>query len=52
MSELQAAMGLNVLPYMTKNFQERKGVVDFYNKNLNFEIIRICEVKGLHRFEL
>ena len=35
MSELQAAMGLAVLPYMKTILKERKKVVDFYNKNLN-----------------
>jgi dTDP-4-amino-4,6-dideoxygalactose transaminase len=39
-SELQAAMGLTVLPHMELIIQERKKVVDFYIKNLNFEKIR------------
>lgn len=39
-SELQAAMGLTVLPHMELIIQERKKVVDFYNNNLNFEKIR------------
>lgn len=34
MSELQAAMGLSVLPYMELIFKERKRIVDYYNKNL------------------
>ena len=34
MSELQAAMGLSVLPYMQEILDERKYVVDFYNQNL------------------
>lgn len=34
MSELQAAMGLSILPYMPQIIQERKRVVDFYDKNL------------------
>lgn len=36
MSELQAAMGLAVLPNMNTIFLERKKVVDFYKNNLNF----------------
>jgi dTDP-4-amino-4,6-dideoxygalactose transaminase len=36
MSELQAAMGLAVLPYMEIIINERKKVVDFYNDNLDF----------------
>lgn len=39
-SELQAAMGLTVLPHMEFIIQERKKVVDFYINNLNFEKIR------------
>lgn len=39
-SELQAAMGLTVLPHMELIIQERKKVVDFYINNLNFEKIR------------
>ena len=36
MSELQAAMGLAVLPYMDYIINERKKVVDYYNAHLNF----------------
>jgi dTDP-4-amino-4,6-dideoxygalactose transaminase len=36
MSELQAAMGLAVLPEMNYIISERKKVVEFYNENLNF----------------
>ena len=39
-SELQAAMGLTVLPHMELIIQERKKVVDFYINNLNFEKTR------------
>lgn len=35
-SELQAAMGLAVLPYMATILSERKKVVDFYNAHLDF----------------
>jgi dTDP-4-amino-4,6-dideoxygalactose transaminase len=37
MSELQAAMGLSVLPHMHTIFKERKRVCDFYDNNLNFD---------------
>lgn len=37
MSELQAAMGLSVLPHMDTIFKERKRVCDFYDNNLNFD---------------
>ncbi|GAA4976109.1 DegT/DnrJ/EryC1/StrS family aminotransferase [Algibacter aquimarinus] len=36
MSELQAAMGLSVLPYIKVILSERKQVVDQYNAELNF----------------
>jgi dTDP-4-amino-4,6-dideoxygalactose transaminase len=36
MSELQAAMGLAIFPYMGMIIEKRKQVVDFYNENLNF----------------
>jgi dTDP-4-amino-4,6-dideoxygalactose transaminase len=36
MSELQAAMGLSVLPHMNTIFKERKRVCDFYDNALNF----------------
>lgn len=36
MSELQAAMGLAVLPYMETILAERKKVVDYYNEYLDF----------------
>ncbi len=39
-SELQAAMGLVVLPYMEFIIKERKKVVDFYVRYLNFEKLR------------
>jgi dTDP-4-amino-4,6-dideoxygalactose transaminase len=35
-SELQAAMGLAVLPYMDQIIKSRKNTVDFYNENLEF----------------
>ena len=37
MSELQAAMGLAVLPHMNTIFKDRKRVCDFYDNNLSFD---------------
>lgn len=39
-SELQAAMGLTVLPNMDLIIHERRKVVDYYNNSLNFAKIR------------
>jgi dTDP-4-amino-4,6-dideoxygalactose transaminase len=36
MSELQAAMGLSVFPYVDYIISEREKVVNYYNTNLNF----------------
>ena len=44
-SELQAAMGLAVLPYMDEIIKSRKAVVDFYNENLNFEKLRTIKIR-------
>ena len=44
-SELQAAMGLTVLPYMEHILQERKLVVDFYNKNLNLTKLQLLIIR-------
>ena len=47
MSELQAAMGLAVLPYMEYIFKERKKVSDFYDRNLKgIQIIKLREGTG------
>ncbi|MGM0933372.1 MAG: DegT/DnrJ/EryC1/StrS family aminotransferase [Bacteroidota bacterium] len=35
MSELQAAIGLSVLPYMGEIYASRKSVIDFYNEHLD-----------------
>jgi len=40
LSELQAAMGLSVIPYMDIILEERKKVTDFYLSHLNFEKIK------------
>lgn len=45
MSELQAAMGLTVLPYMDKIINERKKVVDFYNDTLNFSKLQGLKIR-------
>lgn len=44
-SELQAAMGLTVLPYMKHILQERKRVVDFYNQNLDVTKVQLLKVR-------
>jgi dTDP-4-amino-4,6-dideoxygalactose transaminase len=45
MSELQAAMGLAVLPYMEMILAERKKVVDFYTAHLDFSTIRTIKIR-------
>ena len=45
MSELQAAMGLAVLPYMDTIVNERKKVVDFYNTYLDFSKIQSLKIR-------
>jgi len=45
MSELQAAMGLAVLPYMEEVLKQRKVVVDFYNENLDFTRVRTMKIR-------
>ena len=44
-SELQAAMGLAVLPHMQTILAERKRVVDFYNQNLNLDKIQTLKIR-------
>ena len=44
-SELQAAMGLSVLPHVSEIIQKRKAVVEFYNKNLNFSKIQTQKIR-------
>lgn len=39
-SELQAAMGLAVLPYMETILEERKKVVATYNQNIDFSVVK------------
>jgi dTDP-4-amino-4,6-dideoxygalactose transaminase len=45
MSELQAAMGLAVLPYMQSILDERKKVVDYYNQNLDFSKLQTLKIR-------
>ncbi|MBF4507151.1 DegT/DnrJ/EryC1/StrS family aminotransferase [Flavobacterium sp. JLP] len=44
-SELQAAMGLSVLPYMSEIISERKKVVEFYNSNLDFSKLITLKIR-------
>jgi dTDP-4-amino-4,6-dideoxygalactose transaminase len=43
-SELQVAMGLAVLPYMSKIISKREKVVNYYKSNLNFNSIKRPEL--------
>lgn len=44
-SELQAAMGLSVLPYMNEIIASRKKVVEFYDQNLDFTKLKRLELR-------
>lgn len=44
-SELQAAMGLAVLPHMDYILNERKKVVEYYNANLDFSKIKSLKIR-------
>jgi dTDP-4-amino-4,6-dideoxygalactose transaminase len=44
-SELQAAMGLSVLPHMNDIYKERKRAIDFYNANINFTNIGKIKIR-------
>jgi len=44
-SELQAAMGLAVLPYMNTILEERKKVVDFYDAHLDFTSLKRIKLR-------
>ena len=44
-SELQAAMGLAVLPHMETILHDRKGVVDFYNQNLDLAQVQTLKIR-------
>jgi dTDP-4-amino-4,6-dideoxygalactose transaminase len=45
MSELNAAMGLAVLPYMETIMTERKKVVNYYNDNLDFSKLKVLNIR-------
>lgn len=45
MSELQAALGLTVFPYIETILAERKKVVDFYNENLDFSNLQALKIR-------
>lgn len=46
MSELQAAMGLAVLPHIEDIINSRKGTVDFYNNHLDFSHCRKMKIRS------
>ena len=46
MSELQAAMGLSVLPYIDHIIENRKRVCDYYTQNLNFSNLRSLKLRA------
>lgn len=45
-SELQAAMGLAVLPYMNHIVKERTRVVEYYNAHLNFSCLKKMKLRA------
>lgn len=45
LSELQAALGLAMLPHMEHIFEERKKVVDFYNSRFEAENIKLLKIR-------
>lgn len=45
MSELQAAMGLTVLPHMLEIVDSRKSAVNHYNDNLDFSYLRRLKIR-------
>ena len=44
-SELQAAMGLSVFPYLDEIIKSRKEVVDYYNAHLDFTKIKTIKIR-------
>jgi dTDP-4-amino-4,6-dideoxygalactose transaminase len=44
-SELQAAMGLTVLPYMDKILAERKAIVEYYLQELNLAKCKVLKIR-------
>lgn len=45
MSELQAAMGLAVLPYVDELLITRKKIVELYNEQLDFKIVKAIKIR-------
>lgn len=45
MSELQAAMGLAVLPFMTKILEKRKRIIELYEAELDFSRLRSLKIR-------
>lgn len=45
MSELQAAMGLSVLPYMDQILNDRQRVVNYYSANLNWRKLKRIQLR-------
>tara|TARA_R100000935_G_scaffold9921_3_gene19913 strand:- start:10836 stop:11906 length:1071 start_codon:yes stop_codon:yes gene_type:complete len=45
MSELQAAMGLTVFPYLKEIINSRKEITEYYNENLNFSQIKKLKIR-------
>ena len=45
MTELQAAMGLAILPYMHEILKQRKETVDYYNANLDFSKLKKITIR-------
>lgn len=44
-SELQAAMGLAVLPYMPQIFESRKKIVEYYQKHIDFSRVKQMKIR-------
>ncbi len=44
-SELQAAMGLSVLPHMDEILEKRKSIIDLYNKTIDFSNFSTMKVR-------
>ena len=45
-SELQAAMGLSVFPYIDRIIEDRKEICDFYSSNLNIEKLTLMTIRS------
>ena len=45
MSELQAAMGLSVLPFISNIVNERKRICDYYDENLDFTVLKKLQIR-------